>query len=402
MIEITEKTKCCGCTACYNVCPKRAITMEADEEGFLYPQVDRSKCVNCGICNKVCPVEEKPKVSEKICGAYAMRAKDSDVLMSSTSGGFMTPLIEYVLNCEGVICAASYDDNFQVVHTIIDEKDELEIGKIRGSKYVQSYLGDSFSKIKKYLDEQRMVCFVGTTCQVNGLKAYLRKDYKELITVDLVCHGSPSPKLWKKYLDFQKEKYHSEVQEVVFRNKTYGYHSGTMKIRFANGKKYFGSARVDYMLKSFFKEIASRPICYQCPFKTLERCSDFTIYDCWHAAELVPGLSDDDRGYTNVMVQSNKGKKILEKIRESYDIYQVDNQKAIELDGPMVLHSAIPHNRRDEYYMNIDSENLKEHVNKYIPITAKDILIERAKIFVYKCGLYEKVMKLKKTNERKE
>ncbi|WP_195231553.1 NADH-quinone oxidoreductase subunit I [Coprococcus comes] len=101
MIEITEKTKCCGCTACYNVCPKRAITMEADEEGFLYPRVDLSKCVNCGICNKVCPVEEKPKVSEKICGAYAMRAKDSDVLMSSTSGGFMTPLIEYVLNCEG-------------------------------------------------------------------------------------------------------------------------------------------------------------------------------------------------------------------------------------------------------------------------------------------------------------
>lgn len=402
MIEITEKIKCCGCTACYNVCPKRAITMEADEEGFLYPRVDLSKCVNCGICNKVCPVEEKPKVSEKICGAYAMRAKDSDVLMSSTSGGFMTPLIEYVLNCEGVICAASYDDNFQVVHTIIDEKDEPEIGKIRGSKYVQSYLGDSFSKIKKYLHEQRMVCFVGTTCQVNGLKAYLRKDYKELITVDLVCHGSPSPKLWGKYLDFQKEKYHSEIQEVVFRNKTYGYHSGTMKIRFTNGKKYFGSARVDYMLKSFFKEIASRPICYQCPFKTLERCSDFTIYDCWHVAELVSGLSDDDRGYTNVMVQSNKGKEILEKIRKSYDIYQVDNQKAIELDGPMVLHSAIPHNRRDEYYTDLDSENLNEHINKYIPITAKDILIERAKIFVYKCGLYEKVMKLKKANERKE
>ena len=402
MIMIMEKTKCCGCTACYNACPKQAITMKADEEGFIYPHVHLSKCVKCGICNKVCPVKEKPRVSEKIRGAYAVRVKDTDVLMSSTSGGFMTPLIEYVLSCGGIICAASYDDTFQVVHTIIGEKDEQKIRKIRGSKYVQSYLGDSFARIKYYLDKQRRVCFVGTTCQVNGLKAYLGKYYKKLITVDLVCHGSPSPKLWKKYLDYQKEKYRSEIQEIVFRNKTYGYHSGTMKICFANGKKYFGSARVDYMLKSFFKEIASRPICYQCPFKTLERCSDFTIYDCWHVAELVPRLRDDDRGYTNVIVQSCNGEEILEKIRNSYDIYHVNNKKAIELDGSMVLHSAIPHTSRNEYYKNMDSEDLKEHVNRYIPITAKDMLIERAKIFVYKCGLYEKVMKLKKANERKE
>lgn len=395
MINIKEKVKCCGCTACYNICPKQAIKMEADEEGFLYPKVNKEKCIECGLCNKVCPIEIKQKTIEKVQGAFVMRSKDYEVLMNSTSGGFITPLIDYVLSKDGIICAASYDDNFKVVHTIIKEKDEAAIKKIRGSKYVQSYLGDVFSKIKDYLNKKQLVCFVGTTCQVNGLKAYLQKDYEQLITVDLVCHGSPSPKLWEKYLNYQKEKYHSDIKEIIFRNKTYGYHSGTMKICFSNGKTYFGSARVDYMLKSFFKEIASRPICFHCPFKTLERCSDFTIYDCWHAADLVSDLKDDDRGYTNVMVQSNKGMCILEKIKDAYEIYPVDNNKAIKLDGSMVLKSAVPHVRRKEYYKDLEINELKTHIKKYIPVTIKDQIIENMKIYIYRCGLYEKAMKIK-------
>lgn len=147
---------------------------------------------------------------------------------------------------------------------------------------MQSDLGDCFSEIKKHLMQETKVCFIGTPCQVYGLKSYLRKEYDNLVTVDLVCHGTPSPKLWKKYLDEQKDKYHSEIDDIVFRNKTYGYHSGTMRIRFKNQFVYYGSARVDPMLKSFFAEISSRPSCYQCHFKSVERCSDFTIYDCWH------------------------------------------------------------------------------------------------------------------------
>ncbi|MCD7884749.1 MAG: Coenzyme F420 hydrogenase/dehydrogenase, beta subunit C-terminal domain [Lachnospiraceae bacterium] len=232
------------------------------------------------------------------------------------------------------------------------------------------------------------VCFVGTTCQVAGLKAFLGKEYVNLVTVDLVCHGTPSPKLWDKYLKYQKNKYHSEIVETSFRNKTYGYHSGTMMIKFANGKIYYGSARVDYMLKSFFSEIASRPICYKCPFKTLQRCSDFTIYDCWHASDLVEGLEDDDNGYTNVIVQSVKGEGILKRIASAYDLYPVDTLSAVELDGSMVLNAAKPHQKRVEYYRDLDFDSMPEHIRRFIPVGIKDKVIEKSKSYLYQIGLF--------------
>lgn len=184
------------------------------------------------------------------------------------------------------------------------------------------------------------------------------------------------------------EGFSSEIEEISFRNKTYGYHSGTMKIRFKNGKEYFGSARVELMLKSFFSEISSRPSCYQCSFKTLERCSDFTIYDCWHAAELIEDFRDDDKGYTNLIVQSNRGAKILEIIKDDYEIYAVNTQKAVRLDGIMILDAAKPHFQRNEYYKGLDKEPLDAHIQKFIPIKRKEILIEKSKNILYKCNIY--------------
>ena len=267
--------------------------------------------------------------------AYVLRAKDVEIVSTSTSGGFVTPL------------------------------------------------GDCFSEIKKHLMQETKVCFIGTPCQVYGLKSYLRKEYDNLVTVDLVCHGTPSPKLWKKYLDEQKDKYHSEIDDIVFRNKTYGYHSGTMRIRFKNQFVYYGSARVDPMLKSFFAEISSRPSCYQCHFKSVERCSDFTIYDCWHANNLVEGLVDDDKGFTNLIVQSSKGERILDRIADRYELYATNLEKAIELDGTMICHSAEPHPRRDEYYLNLDKETLRAHIQKFVPIRIRNYLIEKSKGMIW-------------------
>lgn len=388
MINIDDKTKCCGCTACASVCPKKCISMKPDEEGFLYPEVDESRCVDCHLCEKVCPVQKKAEVSaDLVPESCAVRSKDADTVMNSTSGGFFTPFANWIKKNKGIICAAAYDDEFRVEHLVIDTvKEEIPYDRIRGSKYVQSNMRDCYAKIKELVSQGRTVGFVGTTCQVAGLKAYVGETEK-LITVDLVCHGTPSPKLWDKYLEYQRNSKGSDISDISFRNKTYGYHSSTMRIGFKNGKKYYGSARVDYMLKSFFKEISSRPICYECPFKTIERCSDLTLYDCWHITQLVPELKDDDRGYTNIIIQSQKGKRLLEELKEELLIYPVDTKKAIELDGIMVEHPAIPHPRRSEFYSNIDDVSLPEHIKGFLPISRKDYILERVKGVLYRIGI---------------
>ena len=191
MIEITDKVKCCGCTACFNICPKKCISMQPDKEVFLYPIVDKKQCVNCGLCEKVCPILNYKTIEKKIPAAYVIRTKNQNDLMQSTSGGFSTPLAQWFFSKGGSVWTASYDDNWNVVHREFT-KDDVEFSKTRGSKYVQSYLGDTYTKIQDELKKGRWVCFIGTTCQVYGLKAFLKKDYENLITVDLVCHGTPS------------------------------------------------------------------------------------------------------------------------------------------------------------------------------------------------------------------
>lgn len=393
MIEITDKVKCCGCTACFNICLKKCISMQPDTEGFLYPIVDKKQCVNCGLCEKVCPILNYKPIEEKTPAAYVIRTKNQNDLMQSTSGGFSTPLAQWFFSKGGSVWTASYDDNWNVVHREFT-KDDVDFSKTRGSKYVQSYLGDTYTKIQDELKKGRWVCFIGTTCQVYGLKEFLKKDYENLITVDLVCHGTPSPKLWEKYIDFQTKKYNSRITDINFRNKTYGYHSGTMMLKFENGKKYTGSARVDYMLKSFFSEIASRPSCYTCKFKQLNRVSDYTVFDCWHMGELL-GKKDDDRGYTNLLVHTDKGGELLKEIAAAYEIFQVDAEKAIALDGIMVRNSATPHKDRASFYTDLDAHEMDEHIQKYIKVTSKDRLLESIKGIAYKGGLMATLRKIK-------
>lgn len=392
-----EKTKCCGCTACENICPVQCISMKEDFEGFAYPEIDKSKCIECGLCEKVCPILKPPTLYNDEIKAYAVRVNEEQILKDSTSGGFITPLADWVLSKDGVLCAASYLNDFSVSHIIIDkDKKESALSKIRGSKYVQSDLNNCYLKIKNFLDEKRKVCFVGTTCQVNGLKTFLQKDYDNLITVDLVCHGVPSPKLWRKYLDEKKREYGAPIVDVAFRNKTYGYHSHTMRMEFENGKVYYGSGRIDAMMKSFMSEISSRPICYQCPFKTLNRCSDFTVFDCWHADKVVDGLKDDDKGFTNLFVHSTKGVDVFNHIRDKYIVYSINYEKAIQYDGKMVLKSATPHPKRSEYFIDFDSEELNEHIQKFIPISKMDYYVEWCKGLFYKVGVLGLIQKIKK------
>lgn len=222
------------------------------------------------------------------------------------------------------------------------------------------------------------------------------RDYDNLITVDLICHGTPSPKLWKKYVEFQEKRYNSKIMQVSFRNKTYGYHSGTMKLVFENGKVYYGSARVDYMLKSFFKEISSRPSCYNCKFKSKNHISDFTIYDCWSIEKLNASIKDDDLGYTNIIVNSLKGKKILDTIKNQFEIYPVELDKQIKYDGIMVEKSAVPNEKRAFYYLGLNENGIEKNVKTYINVTKKDYIIEKVKIILYKTKILNFLKKIRK------
>lgn len=397
MIEITDcnKEKCCGCTACMNICPKKAITMKEDEEGFLYPSIDKNKCIKCNLCEKICPIVNK-KQKQNNSKAFVIRVKDKEILKTSTSGGFFTPIANEVLKQEGIVVGVGYGKNFRVEHIVITKNNKKNLESLRGSKYVQSYLGKIFKQIEMYLKQGKKVLFTGTPCQINGLINFLKIEYENLITIDLVCHGVPSPKLWKMYINYQENRNKSKIKKIVFRNKTYGYHSGTMKITFENGKEYYGSARVDYMLKSFFSEISSRPACYDCCFKTKNHISDFTIFDCWSASKLVENLKDDDRGYTNVIVNTLKGQEILEKVKEKFDIYPTDLEKTIKLDGSMIENSAIPNKNRNEFYKFLTNNSLEEAIKEYIHVSKKDKLIEKSKRIIYKTKILNKLKELRK------
>lgn len=393
MVNIIEKDTCCGCTACYSICPQNAISMEADAEGFKYPKIEEEKCVKCNLCETVCPIKNNPsvKVNFERQGIIA-RTNEESVLNKCSSGGMFFPIAKWIIDKGGYVCGATYDKNFQVIHNLVNNKNELI--NYMGSKYVQSNLNNCFTTIKKLLETGGTVAFFGTTCQVYGLKKFLQKEYENLYTIDLVCHGTPSPKLLEKYLNYHQNKQKCKVTNINFRSKKYGYHVASLTIDFENGKQYCASARTDYLLRAFFSEIASRPSCYNCHFKIVERCSDLTVYDAWHAHELVDTIKDDDKGFTHVIIQSEKGSELFKALSDEISFWKVDLKKAIYLDGPMIENSAIMHENRNIFYKDIDNYGLEKSIAKNIPISHIDKCIELFKKCVYKSGILNSIRTL--------
>lgn len=395
MLILDKKEECCGCTACVNICPVGCISMQPDEEGFLYPNIDKEKCIECQKCETVCPIKNKKNNTKEV-EAICARAKDLKIVKDSTSGGFFTPIAQDVLDNNGIVVGAICNDDNKIEHIIVNSNNKEDLSKLRGSKYVQSDLKDLFAIVRSELKIGTKVCFTGTPCQVSGLLNYLEKEYENLITIDMICKGVPSPKLWKKYVEYQEKKYNSKIKQVSFRKKTYGYHSGTMELAFENGKKYRGSGRVDYHLKSFYKDICSRPSCYDCSFKSDKHPSDYTIFESWHASTVVPGLKDDDLGYTSVFINSARGRNLFTEIKDKYEWYPIDKEQAIELDGIMVRNNSKPHPKRNEFYKDLDKESLDKHVARFIPITKKDYLVEKSKTILYKTKLLYIFKRIKK------
>lgn len=392
MIQVTNKQDCCGCSACFNSCPKNAIAMLTDIEGYLYPAIDKSACINCGRCEHVCPVLN-PNRPKSLQSAYILRNKNTIVVENSTSGGAFTLFSEFLLGKGAVVYGAGYDTDMKVICKAATCKEDLI--EMRGSKFVQSDLSTCFQDIRSLLKTNQIVLFTGTPCQVAGLISFLGEKPDNLICIDFVCRGVPSPGLWANYVKMMEQKHHSKITGVRFKNKTYGYHASTMRVDFSNGSSWYGSGRVDPMMKAFVNELASRPSCHTCAFKGVDRPSDITMFDCYEFSKII-GVADDDKGYSSILVHTKKGQELINAVENEAIIYRVEAEKLIDLNGIMVYNSSKPNPRRDELYQLAAKMPIDQAMQLISPITKRDKAVEGLKGFLFKTGLIRLLSSIRK------
>ena len=309
MIVLKEKKDCCGCHACLSVCAHKAITMSADHEGFLYPMVDKATCTDCGLCEQVCPVIHQASPSRPL-KVYAAKSKDEAVRQESSSGGIFTLLAEAVIREGGVACGAKFDEAWNVLHASAENPDEMAL--FRGSKYVQSVIGDTYREAKNYLKQGRKVLFSGTPCQIAGLKRYLRKEYDNLFTIDVVCHGVPSPIVWQRYLDEMRVK--GPIKEIAFRDKTRGWAQYAFRIRTGEQTLLLPPSENPFM-RGFLTDLYLRPSCHDCPARSSKSGSDITLGDFWGIQAVHPDM-EDNKGCSAIMIHSTKGQVLYDSIEK--------------------------------------------------------------------------------------
>ncbi len=305
--------KCCGCGACYNACPQKCISMMADELGFYYPEIDKSKCINCGLCEKVCPalVTERSLENGDELVVYGGFSKDTKLRRASSSGGFFSIIAELILNKSGVVFGAALNDECDSVsHIKIESKEELN--RLRGSKYLQSKAYDCYPQVKDELLKDRLVLFSGTPCQVEGLNNYLSKKYSNLLTVEVICHGTASPSIYKKYIKELSNKYGGKVTKVSFRDEVGG-NNLCMKITLSNGKIYRKDQYSDPYFRMFLSNTCLRESCYQCPSKGLYKRADITLADFWGSEKIIPDIHDG-KGISLFIGHNERAKEILNEI----------------------------------------------------------------------------------------
>jgi len=341
MIDIIDKHNCCGCSACVQACPKQCIGFNEDEQGFRYPLVNKELCIDCGLCEKVCPCLNQSETRKPL-NVYAAINPNEEIRMKSSSGGIFTLLAEKTIDEGGVVFGARFDENWEVKHDYTETKEGLE--SFRGSKYVQSRIGETFKQAKTFLGEGRKVLFSGTSCQIAGLKKFLRKEYDNLLTVDVVCHGVPSPLVWREYLKEVIErpkgvagkntvllslKEKPVITGISFRDKTTGWKKFGFVIRGKSASKadknsVLSSVNTEIelvhetldknlFLQVFLKNLCLRPSCHNCPVKSGKSGSNMTIADYW-SINLVDGFINDNKGVSLILVNDYKGKAFLDEL----------------------------------------------------------------------------------------
>ncbi len=333
----TEKADCCGCLACLNSCPVNAISAERDNEGFLYPDVDNTICINCGKCVRNCPEVQPCKTEKKTSKIFACYRKNLPKRLNSQSGGVFALLAEYVLNQNGVVFGAAFDDNWVLAHKHVNS--DVELINLLGSKYIQSDIGLSYTSVKRYLEHGIITLFSGTPCQIQGLKRFLGKDYLNLLTVDLICHGVSSPEVWSDFLAEiskgdtligfkQKDKTQNDSSVFSFE------HRAPEVYEYADNP----------FTKGFIENLFLRPSCYQCSFKGINRCSDITLGDFWGIEQFYPDFGDQ-YGISAVIIHSEKGEEYFKRIQNDCERIECDSEMLIKGNPCMVDSVPLPGSR---------------------------------------------------------
>lgn len=356
-----NKSQCCGCTACRQICPMQCIAMCPDEEGFLYPKIDENRCIHCGKCEKVCPIGY-PLTPEGATQTYVGYAKDLDTRRASSSGGVFSLAAQWVLARNGVVFGAAFDEQFRVHHVSIEKEEEL--CKLRGSKYVQSDLENTYVEAEGHLKSGRWVLFSGTACQIAGLRKYLGKAYDRLLSIDVLCHGAPSPKIWQMYLQDQEKKNNSKITSIYFRDKELGWKLFSMKIQFENGRVYSRPFTKDSFMNMFLSNIDLRDSCYDCRFMGIPRVSDLTIGDCWGVENQMPEM-DDDQGTSVILVHTDKGQRLWQEIQKAMSIKEAQMDKILPIwSGGRS--PAAKHPNRKKFWKAVQKGEQLERLNGYV------------------------------------
>lgn len=371
---ICEKEKCTGCYACYNSCPKHAIKMIEDKNGYIYPEIDNIKCIDCKLCIKNCPAnrETKLKYPDK---CYSARAKNDEILFNSTSGGMATVFSINTIKNGGVVYGASFMDNYEVKHIKVDSLQD--VNRLSGSKYVHSYIKDCYTKVKKDLDNDKEVLFIGTPCQIDGLRCFLEKEYEKLICIDLICHGVPPQKLLKEEIE-NINKLKEKIDKISFRDKRFN--EFTLVLEKDKKIKYDRKWRDSKYYYCFLNGYTYRENCYQCKYATYKRCGDITIGDFWGLSEKSKFYFERNKGVSALIINNKKGMNFFDKNKECIEYEERDYVEAVI--GNVQLHSPMPRNRKINKFRNdFAKKGFKKAFNKNLKLYIKK---EELKIFVKK------------------
>lgn len=386
MIEVEDKEKCCGCTACASACPVGCIAMKADSEGFLYPRIDAEACIGCNRCERVCPIVNPVIEAAQSQVGYVVQANSTDVLSESTSGGAFSIIAQSVLDKGGVVFGVGFDKDGFPCHKCAHN--EQEVAEFRGSKYVQSDLTDIFLQVKEALEGYVPVLFSGTPCQVEGLLSFLDSRPDHLICIDVVCHAVPSPLVWRRYLE-----YVGRSGFARFRDKTpYGYQYSQMSFSDVGDNRFLSEGvESNPFLKSFFRHLSIRPSCFVCAFRKRYRRSDFTLWDCWDADMYSPALNPDV-GATKVLCHSDKAREIAREVFPTASVVcEADPDILVASEKEMTESPERPEGRDAFFRDCAEAGDPVALFEKWFPVTGKTVVERTVRRTLSRLGLLGKL-----------